>query len=229
MSDEPIICVWCHKPIEGTKQSEVSPTSGFAHERSCDRLLRDHRRKHIDNQVSAAEIIREYREGGPSGPCPDCEELREKVGELEAAIRPTMDEAIAEMDVDPSQYTEAEFKVAIRNRAWARMGSTGAIAACTLTGCHYENGAAALNDAIDAYWSSHARPEPEEEWREVPPRVECSLGAENGCTSCRCRLYIREVEPGVWAVDAGSRSYRIRRAEDSRRFIIEKRTGGDSE
>ncbi len=84
--DEPIICVWCHKPIEGTKQSQAAPSSGYAHEGSCDRLLHDHRRKHLDEQMSAADIVREYREDGPSGPCPDCEQLRSKVAELERGI-----------------------------------------------------------------------------------------------------------------------------------------------
>ena len=38
-------------------------------------------------KASAAEMVREYREGGPRGPCPDCEELRSNVAELEAAVR----------------------------------------------------------------------------------------------------------------------------------------------
>ena len=61
MSDAPIICTWCCKPIEGTKQSEVSPTSAFTHENSCDHLFTEHGRKQIDEQVS--EWCAEYSGG----------------------------------------------------------------------------------------------------------------------------------------------------------------------
>ena len=141
----------------------------------------------------------------------------------------TLDEAIAEMGVDPSQYTAPEFKIAVRNRAWARMGATGAAAACVLTGCHYERGAASLDAAIEAYWSTHARPEPPPEWREVEPAEVASEG-RHVLEASSTEVRIRATDGGVLRVTP----YMIRAERSIDSGIVEQmllrheRTGGPS-